>query len=109
MCFYDQIIFTCGDWKWGQFRQHCAKEYRTGETCGMKLVNRADNMPSPCKICERINTKLGRRKKEEDKIRRWRKEGGRSASIDKAQAEIDELDREINKLERERRDKQRRL
>ncbi|KAI9745141.1 MAG: hypothetical protein M1818_001419 [Claussenomyces sp. TS43310] len=111
MCFFDQQVFACGDYKWGQFRQHCAKEYRTGETCGMKLVMQAQHVRTLCRICEKIEVKLSRLRKEEDKIRRWEKEGAnhRKASIEKAEDEIDELNRAIDKLEKERQDRNRRL
>ncbi|KAH7113059.1 hypothetical protein EDB81DRAFT_826446 [Dactylonectria macrodidyma] len=37
MCYFDQVVWACGNWKWGRFRQQCNKEYRIGETCGLKL------------------------------------------------------------------------
>lgn len=111
MCFFDQQVFACGDYKWGQFRQHCAKEYRTGETCGMKLVMQTQHVRTKCRTCEKIDIKYGRLEKEEEKIRRWEKEGAkhRKASIEKAKDEIEELYRAIEKLEKERQDRNRRL
>jgi hypothetical protein len=103
MCFYDQFKYdVCGDYKWGHFRQHCAKEYRTGETCGMKLVMATYSQAGKCKICTKIETKLGRIKKEEERIRRWRREHGRRASIEASEEIIAGLQQEVNELWYER-------
>lgn len=107
MCFFDQHRFACGDWKWGHFRQHCNKEYRTGETCGMKLVMHTYPVTHKCKLCDKIETKQRRRKAEFERINRWKSEGGRFlASIDHSAEIIKGLEREINNLVMER---QRRL
>ncbi|KAL2075906.1 hypothetical protein VTL71DRAFT_849, partial [Oculimacula yallundae] len=45
MCFYDSITRDCGCTKWHHFRLHCYKEYRIGETCGLKLNNIIRNKP----------------------------------------------------------------
>ena len=102
MCFYEQIVNTCGDWKWGNFKAHCSKEYRTGETCGMKMVFESYHVPEHCKYCVKIQTKYGRIAKEEDRIKRWRAEGNRRASIDASQNAIAELEREIWELNSKR-------
>lgn len=103
MCFFDQNLFACGDWKWGHFRQHCNQEYRTGETCGMKLIMSTYRLGNKCKTCEKIEIKLRRRAAEQDKIVRWQRDGGRfGASIDKAYDMIKALDREIRDLQMER-------
>lgn len=111
MCFFDQYVHQCGDYKWGSFRQHCAKEYRTGETCGMKLVMLSYQQPGNCKICDKINTKWNRRIKEVERIKRWEHEGGKSrkASIEAAHDNISQLDREINSLQKQRQERQYRL
>lgn len=110
MCFYDQYVFQCRDYKWGEFRAQCQKEYRRGETCGMKLVFAAIQQPKCCKLCEKVNTKINKRRKCEDNIRRWTRDGGRNkCSIEKAQEEIQVLDSEIKALERQRADKGKRL
>jgi hypothetical protein len=98
MCFYDANEMACKCWKWGHFRQHCSKEYRTGETCGMKLVMNRYNLPEKCKICTKIDTKERAIRKEEERIRRWRKESGRNASIQKSQDDIYKLEADIQKL-----------
>jgi len=106
MCFFDQYIYQCGDFRWGPFRLHCAKEYRAGETCGMKLVMQNIHTHSKCRICNKLEVKYGRKAKEEDRIKRWKSEGGehRKASIDASQDIIDGLNRDIAKLMLERRD-----
>ncbi|KAE9380942.1 hypothetical protein N431DRAFT_459852 [Stipitochalara longipes BDJ] len=102
MCFYDANEMACKCWKWGHFRQHCAKEYRTGETCGMKLVMNRYSLPTKCKICTKIDTKERSIRKEEERIRRWRKEHGRTASIEKAQEDIYSYQLDIQRLLGER-------
>lgn len=63
MCYYEQFKYACQDWKWGNFRGHCHKEYRLGETCGMKLIGMTTHVPEKCQQCERIEKKLRRREK----------------------------------------------
>ena len=92
MCFYNQRKFTCGDWAWANFAHQCNYEYRTGETCGMKLVNLTEYQSTQCRLCEKIETKFRRRSAELDRVQRWKREGNNLvASIDKA--------REIVKLQ----------
>ena len=79
MCFYDANEMACKCWKWGHFRQHCAKEFRTGETCGMKLVMNRYQIAEKCKLCQKIDAKERQIRKEQERIRRWRSEGMRSA------------------------------
>jgi hypothetical protein len=93
---------ACSCWKWGHFRQHCSKEYRTGETCGMKLVMNRSSLPEKCKICTKIDTKERAVRKEQERIRRWKKESGRSASIQKAEDNIYDLQGDIDRLKYER-------
>jgi hypothetical protein len=71
MCFFDQFQFSCGDWKWGNFRQHCSREYRTGETCGMMLVMGTYRLNELCKVCRKIQTKLQRVETSLARIQRW--------------------------------------
>ena len=106
MCYYDMYKFACGDWKWHHFRAHCNREYRTGETCGMKLVMQTVPVREKCKFCDKLDTKKRRKAQEMDRIARWRGEGGRfSASIEKSEKAVMSLEREIRDLmgERDRR------
>jgi hypothetical protein len=75
----------------------------------MKLVMRADRAEKKCKTCEKIDTKWGRRHKEVERIKRWRHEKGRSASIEASEKIISGLDQEIADLEIERQLKQQTL
>ena len=103
MCFFDQHRFQCGDWKWGHFRQHCNREYRTGETCGMKLIMQTVPVSQKCKLCEKIDTKQRRRAAEVDRITRWRREGAKfSASIDRSVDIVKALEKEIRDLTHDR-------
>ena len=103
MCFFDQHRFACGDWKWGHFRQHCNREYRTGETCGMKLIMTTVPVQTKCKLCEKIDTKQRRRAAEVDRITRWKREGSKfSASIDRSVDTVRLLEKEIHTLASER-------
>ncbi|CAI6331936.1 unnamed protein product [Periconia digitata] len=103
MCFFDQHRFACGDWKWGHFRQHCAKEYRIGETCGMKLIMQTIAVGQKCRLCEKIETKMRRRATEMDRIARWQREGHKfKASIEKSIDQVRSLDCEIYDLNCER-------
>ena len=108
MCFYDQYLFACGDFKWGHFRQHCNREYRQGETCGMKLVMSTSNLSQKCRICDKIDTKQRRRAAEKDRINRWKKEGGKfKASIERAEGTVYQLEQELMHLTNERRNRSR--
>jgi hypothetical protein len=98
MCFYEQYRFICGDWKWGNFREHCNREYRMGETCGMKLVYQTAQQPSKCKYCEKADTKLRKRQTECDRITRWQREGRNPASIEKSMEIVKQLDSEIQQI-----------
>jgi hypothetical protein len=102
MCFYDQKRYTCGDYRWGHFRQHCSKEYRTGETCGMKLVMETYPVQEKCSICQKADTKRRAIRKEEDRIKRWQREGFRHATIEKAYCNIERLQEEIRGIEEQR-------
>ena len=108
MCFYEQYVYACRDWKWGNFRQHCQAEYRIGETCGMKMVYQALGLPDKCKLCLKIEAKERRRAKHIDDYNRWRREPKRyQASIEKALGDIKVLEGEINGLKSEKHDRYR--
>lgn len=56
-----------------------------------------------CKLCDKIDTKQRRQSAEEDRINRWRREGGKfRASIDRSCEIIKSLEREIYDLRNER-------
>jgi len=106
MCFFDQFRYLCGDWKWGHFRQHCNREYRMGETCGMKLIMTTIPVNEKCKVCEKIDVKMRRRQAEAERVNRWAAEGNKfRASIEKACELIQELDSEIYMLQIQRQER----
>lgn len=101
MCFYDQYIYSsCGDWKWANFRAHCPREHRTGETCGMKLVHSTSYTPGKCRFCDKIDIKLRKRAFEVERVDRWRKDqrNCRTASMQKSEEVIRELEAQIDEL-----------
>jgi hypothetical protein len=81
MCYFEQTRWACGYWKWGNFRQQCNSEYRTGETCGLKLVYDTTEQPGQCKICDQIDKKSRRLEKMNQDIRRWLEEGNRRREL----------------------------
>ena len=105
MCYFERIDYACGDWKWGNMKQQCAREWRTGETCGAKLsldqcLQRSNGY---CKICEDILVKKRRIKKEEENLSRWRREPHKfRASIEKSESERAALIRLVYELEQRR-------
>ncbi len=98
MCYFEQTRWACGYWKWGNFRQQCNKEYRTGETCGLKLVYDTKMQHGACKICDQITKKDRRLRKMYDDIQRWTMEGNRRATIEKTEADIEDLKVQISEL-----------
>ncbi|KAI0477207.1 hypothetical protein GGR56DRAFT_673621 [Xylariaceae sp. FL0804] len=98
MCYYEQTRWICGYWRWGHFRQQCTKEYRTGETCGLKLVYATNQELDSCKLCKDIEKKQRKYVKLESDIGRWAREGHRSASIEKAERDRGEVGDAINNM-----------
>lgn len=90
--------WSCGYFKWGNFRQQCNKEYRTGETCGLKLVYDTDYKAEQCKLCDQIEKKRRRQYKMQQDVERWKKEGNRRATIEKTEYDLGELEEAINKI-----------
>jgi hypothetical protein len=98
MCYFEQTRWTCGYWKWGNFRQQCNKEYRTGETCGLKLVYDTTYQSGQCKLCDQIQKKYRRVHKMQTDIARWQREGNRVATIEKTEADIQEISAQIQEI-----------
>ena len=110
MCFYEQYTFQCTCWKWGNFKQHCQAEYRTGETCGMKLTYHNLPVQGNCKCCLKIEAKQRRRQKHVEDCNRWSRDPRRyQASIEKAIGDIKVLDNEIKTLQKEKVDRYNRV
>ncbi|KXL43046.1 hypothetical protein M433DRAFT_330599 [Acidomyces richmondensis BFW] len=100
MCYYENYKFACNDWKWGNFRQHCQKEYRTGETCGMKMVYQTIPLAEKCSMCEKIERKKRRVEKHKADYARWHSTDPQKYrfSMEKAMEEVQSLSQEIKQL-----------
>lgn len=105
MCYFDQVRWNCGYFKWGNFRQQCNKEYRTGETCGLKLVWDTDYKGVQCKLCDQMDKKQRRYDKMWQDVERWRKEGNRRATIEKTEYDMVEVQEAIHKIRLEHEEK----
>ncbi|KAK3303680.1 uncharacterized protein B0T15DRAFT_282064 [Chaetomium strumarium] len=101
MCYFDHTLWRCGYWRWGNFREQCNKEYRTGETCGLKLVYHTYQSPEVCKTCDQIGKKQRRINKMNEDVDRWTREGNRRATIEKTLQDIAELNMQIDELWRQ--------
>jgi hypothetical protein len=109
MCFFDQVQFTCGDWEWGHFKQHCNREYRIGKTCGMTLIMHAVQVDDECKVCKKIDTKMKRRAAEVERMRRTEGENQEDqATIAKSSEMLQTLGAEIYQLAQERKERNQR-
>lgn len=98
MCYFDRTYWTCGLHRWGKFRQQCPKEYRLGETCGIKLVYDRTYKGTQCKLCDQIEKKQQRLRKMEQNIDQWRKEGNRRATIEKTEHDMAQTQDAIQKI-----------
>lgn len=105
MCYFEQTRWRCGFWKWGNFRQQCNKEYRTGETCGLKLVYDTNYKNENCKLCDQIEKKERRYNKMLQDVQRWRNEGNRRATIEKTECDMEEVRQAIAKIWNEHQEK----
>lgn len=69
----------------------------------MKLVMHTIPASTKCKLCDKIETKTRRRAAEQDRVKRWQRDGGKfRASIEKSQETIGILNKEIYTLTSER-------
>lgn len=108
MCFYEQFEFACRDFRWGNFKEHCNKEYRRGETCGMKLVYEVTHKPELCTICDKIERKNRRYWKCQEKLDKWKAEGRERelrATVEKTKEEQEGVRLEIVKLQADRQER----
>ena len=82
MCYYTQKRWGCGYWKWLNFHHQCEREYRIGETCGLRLVEAVYDQGPKCKICLEIETKTRKIEKMDQDLLRWYNEGNRPYTIE---------------------------
>ncbi|TDZ44978.1 hypothetical protein C8034_v008408 [Colletotrichum sidae] len=99
MCYFYQTKWACGYWRWGQFKQQCNKEYRTGETCGLKLVFETIADPDRCKLCYDMDKKRRRLDKMQRDMNRWHREGNRKATIERTHLEMQDVGRQLQEME----------
>ncbi|RPA83092.1 hypothetical protein BJ508DRAFT_413752 [Ascobolus immersus RN42] len=102
MCFYDQTIYACNDFKWGRFRTHCAKEYRTGETCGMKLIYQTTRLAERCTTCKKMEVIKNKIYRSQEKIGRWAAENAFPVSLDLERTSVMGWRMELEQLEANR-------
>ncbi|KAL7920286.1 hypothetical protein ACQKWADRAFT_299027 [Trichoderma austrokoningii] len=101
MCYFEQTRWSCGYWRWGHFRQQCNKEYRMGETCGLKLVYETKAELDVCKLCHDTEKKQRRYDKMYRDVERWKKEGNRTATIERTCGEMSEVVGQIQRMREE--------
>ncbi|EXK80461.1 hypothetical protein FOQG_15004 [Fusarium oxysporum f. sp. raphani 54005] len=101
MCYFDQTRWACGYWRWGHFRQQCNKEYRMGETCGLKLVYETRTERDVCKLCHDTEKKQRRYDKMYRDVQRWQRERNRNATIERTCAEMQEVLGQIYRMREE--------
>ncbi|KAF8847615.1 hypothetical protein BDZ45DRAFT_607212, partial [Acephala macrosclerotiorum] len=102
--------FTCNDWKWCSFHQHCSKAGRAGETCSVRLIMATRYISQKCKLCKQIEVKRRRIRKLDNNIRRWSVEPERwRASIERSKDDIYRLHGQIIQQEMARSIKQNNL
>ncbi|KAM5360459.1 hypothetical protein ACJZ2D_013737 [Fusarium nematophilum] len=101
MCYFELTRWACGYWRWGHSRQHCSKEYRTGETCGLKLVYETKTEPDVCKLCHDTEKKQRRYDKMYRNVQRWQREGNRTATIERTCGEMHDVMGQIYRMREE--------
>ncbi|KAH7231290.1 uncharacterized protein BKA55DRAFT_654028 [Fusarium redolens] len=97
MCYFDQVVWACGNWRWGKFREQCNKEYRIGETCGLKLVYGRQDEAKDCKICDQVTKKENRIRRTTERMARLH-EWKLLASLERCEEEVASLKGEILRL-----------
>ena len=100
MCYFDQVVWACGNWKWGRFRQQCNKEYRIGETCGLKLVYERQDEAKKCKVCDQVAKKENRIARTTERMARLR-EWKHLASLERCEEEVASLKDTILRLRKQ--------
>lgn len=98
MCYYDQIVYTCGCWRWSRFRAQCNREHRRGETCGMKLPMDKDYSEDKCKLCEKYEIKGRRHQNSSEKLARMQRNKEHRATQEMLREEIMDLTKEMHKI-----------
>lgn len=97
MCYFDQIVWACGNWKWARFRQQCNKENRIGETCGLKLVYERQDEAKKCKVCDQVTKKENQIERTTERMA-WLREWKHLASLERCEEEVASLKDAILRL-----------
>lgn len=100
MCYFDQVVWACGNWKWGRFRQQCNKEYRIGETCGLKLVYERQDEAKKCKVCDQVTRKENQVERTTERMA-WLREWKHLASLERCEEEVASLKDAILRLRKQ--------
>ncbi|KPM41876.1 hypothetical protein AK830_g4722 [Neonectria ditissima] len=98
MCYYEQIRWACGYWRWGRFRQQCDKECGTGETCDLKIVYEIRTEPDVCELCYNTEEKQRQYDEMHRDLQRWQHEGNRSATIERTTHRMQEIMGQISRM-----------
>ncbi|KAK7224215.1 hypothetical protein V2G26_012218 [Clonostachys chloroleuca] len=101
MCYYRQIRWACGYWRWGCFHEQCEREYRIGETCGLMLVYETEQHPQFCAVCCQLQKKQRRYDKMWRDVCRWQREGGKPATVERTYGEMCIILTKIYKLKQD--------
>jgi hypothetical protein len=110
MCFYDQKVFLCRDWKWGARREACASAPQMGESCGITLIMCSQYTNELCSTCQIIEKKQRRIHVLKGKIERWNHEPKDwQASVEVARRDICTIASRIRELDMKRALRQNRL
>lgn len=102
MCFYDQNVFSCGDYRWGKLQQRCNEHDHNREPCELKRVFRTFVINTKCDTCQEIDLCHQSLMIETEHIRRWHREG--SEYSNNVRERIRDLEEIIELLEDERRE-----
>ncbi|KAK7583635.1 hypothetical protein V3481_012918 [Fusarium oxysporum f. sp. vasinfectum] len=97
MCYFHQVVWACGNWRWGKFREQCNKKHRIGETCGLKLVYGRQDEAKNCKVCNQVTKKKNRIRRTTERMARLR-EWKHLASLERCEEEVASLKGEILRL-----------
>lgn len=105
MCFYDQNIFSCGDYRWGTLRQRCNENDRNREPCESKLVSRTLVVNEKCETCQEIEQWHQSLMTESEYIRGLQRQGSEySNDIQSSREKIRYFEEVIEWLETKRRE-----
>lgn len=105
MCFYDQKVFGCGDYRWGNLQQRCHENDQNRESCESKQVFRTIVINTKCETCQEIEQWYQSLMIETEFMGRWQRQGNEySNNIQSSRERISYLEEVIEGLEIRRRE-----